>query len=178
MAYISLLALFLTVTNLVPLSAVGFDTDRSVLYVAFVVGAIRLLLRRSPRPTVTAIVVSTLLYDPQSFAEFDFYRRDGNFLFPTLAHFAGCLYVHRLDLNKVLRVLIFAVGINIHAVRGATSIETWTYSSIFTESGQQLRQLLHRARAAGGFFGHAVLPRCWVLSAKARSKLLLALTRS
>lgn len=43
MAYISLLALFLTVTNLVPLSAVGFVPI--VLYSwRFLAGAIRLLL--------------------------------------------------------------------------------------------------------------------------------------
>ncbi len=44
MAYISLLALFLTVTNLVPLSAVGFVPI--ILYSWRLVGAIRLLLHR------------------------------------------------------------------------------------------------------------------------------------
>jgi len=101
MAYISLLALFLTVTNFVPLSAVGF--------VPIFVYAWRFYGRRYPAfitpltALTVVIVVSTLLYDPQSFAEFDFYRRDGNFFISYAPIFAGCLYAHRLDLNKVLR---------------------------------------------------------------------------
>src|ERR1700758_3750523 len=98
MAYISLLALFLTVTNFVPISAIGFVPmllcawrfyGRS--YPAFVTPLVAF--------TVLAIV-STLLYDPQSFLEFDFYRRDGNFFISYAPILAGFVYAHRWDLNK------------------------------------------------------------------------------
>ncbi|WGS52891.1 O-antigen ligase family protein [Paraburkholderia sp. D15] len=112
MAYISLLALFLTVTNMVPVSAVGL--------LPLVVLPWRFFGRSYPAfmTPLTAftllVIISTLLYDPHSFLEFDFYRRDGNFFISYAPIFAGCLYTHRWDLNKVLRTFfIFAVAINI-----------------------------------------------------------------
>jgi O-Antigen ligase len=110
-AYISLLALFFTVTNFVPVSAIGF--------LPIILCGWRFFGRTYPafiRPllifTVFAII-STLLYDPASFLEFEFYRRDGNFFISYAPIFAGCVYVHRWDLNKVFRwFFIFAVAIN------------------------------------------------------------------
>jgi hypothetical protein len=112
MAYITLLALFLTVTNLVPVSAAGF--------VPIVFGSWRFFGRSDPAfmTPLTAFtllaVVLTLLYDPGSFIVLDFYRRDGNFFVSYAPVFAGCLYAHRWDLNKVLRAFfVFAVAINL-----------------------------------------------------------------
>lgn len=112
MAYLSLLALFLTVTNLVPLSAIGF--------LPIVLCTWRFFGRSYPS-FITPLtlftlmaLISTLLYDPHSLIEFDFYRRDGNFFIAYAPIFAGCLYMHRWDLNKVLRIFfIFAVVVNL-----------------------------------------------------------------
>ncbi|CAG9231816.1 Polymerase [Paraburkholderia sabiae] len=112
MAYISVLALFLTVTNLIPVSAVGF--------LPIVLCAWRFFGRSYPSfiGPLTAltlyIIVSTLLYDPHSLVEFEFYRRDGNYFISYAPIFAGCLYAHRWDMNKLLRAFfVFAVLINI-----------------------------------------------------------------
>ncbi|WP_027209868.1 O-antigen ligase family protein [Burkholderia sp. WSM2232] len=149
MAYISLLALFLTVTNFVPVSAVGF--------VPIFVYSWRFFGRRypafiTPLTVLTALIVaSTLLYDPKSFAEFDFYRRDGNFFISYAPIFAGCLYVHRLDLNKVLRTFfIFAVGINIPPY--ALYIVGTGLLGIFTNPDNSFGSYFIARNAAGGFF--------------------------
>lgn len=112
MAQISLLALFLTITNIVPVSAVGF--------LPIVLLSWRFFGRSYPgffaplAGFTFMAAASTLLYDPHSLIEFDFYRRDGNFFVSYAPIFAGCLYVHRWDLNKVLRTFfVFAVLANI-----------------------------------------------------------------
>jgi len=171
MAYISLLALFLTVTNLVPLSAVGF--------VPIVLYSWRFFGRRypafiTPLTALTAlIVVSTLIYDPKSFTEFEFYRRDGNFFISYAPIFAGCLYVHRLDLNKVLRTFfIFAVGINIPPY--AYYVVETGILSIFTNPDNSFGSYFIARNAAGGFFAmlFCLGVGCYL---QKRSKLLLAL---
>jgi O-antigen ligase len=149
MAYISLLALFLTVTNLVPVSAVGF--------VPIVLCSWRFFGRSYPAfiTPLTAltllIIVSTLLYDPRSFIEFDFYRRDGNFFISYAPIFAGCLYTHRWDLNKVLRAFfVFAVIINL-PLYAYYVIETGLLG-IFTHPGDSFGSYFIARNAAGGFF--------------------------
>jgi hypothetical protein len=111
-AYISLLALLFTVTNFVPVSAIGFAP---ILLCAW-----RFFGRHYPAfitPLVAfeaLAVASTLAYDPASFLEFDFYRHDGNFFVSYAPILAGCVYGHRWDLNTVLRrFFIFAVAINV-----------------------------------------------------------------
>ena len=149
MAYISLLALFLTVTNLVPVSAVGF--------VPIVLCSWRFFGRSYPAfiTPLTAltllIIVSTLLYDPRSFIEFDFYRRDGNFFISYAPIFAGCLYTHRWNLNKVLRAFfVFAVIINL-PLYAYYVIETGLLG-IFTHPGDSFGSYFIARNAAGGFF--------------------------
>lgn len=111
-AYLSLIALFLTITNFVPVSAIGF--------VPIVLCAWRFFGRTYPA-FVTALVafaayalLSTLLYDPASLLQFDFYRRDGNLFVSYAPILAGCTYVHRWDLNKLLKYFfVFAVAANL-----------------------------------------------------------------
>ncbi|WP_233836246.1 O-antigen ligase family protein [Paraburkholderia sp. ZP32-5] len=149
MAYISLLALFLTVTNLVPISAIGFVpllfcwwrfVGRS--YPSFI----------APLTAFTAFaIVSTLLYNPQSFLEFDFYRRDGNFFISYAPIFAGCLYAHRWDLNKVLRAFFtFAVIVNLPMY--AYYIAQNGLLSIFVNPNDSFGSYFIARNAAGGFF--------------------------
>lgn len=171
MAYISLLALFLTVTNLIPVSAVGFVPivfcswrffGRS--YPAFI----------TPLTAFTLLaVVSTLLYDPRSFLEFDFYRRDGNFFISYAPIFAGCLYAHRWDLNKVLRAFfMFAVAINIPPY--AYYIVQNGLLSIFTHPDDSFGSYFIARNAAGGFFAmlFCLGVACYL---QKKSKLLLTL---
>lgn len=171
MAYISLLALFLTVTNLLPVSAVGFLPiffcswrffGRS--YPAFI----------TPLTAFTLFaVVSTLLYDPRSFAEFDFYRRDGNFFISYAPIFAGCLYIHRWDLNKVLRAFfVFAVVINVPLY--GYYILTHGLLSIFTHPDDSFGSYFIARNAAGGFLSmlFCLGVACYL---QKRSNLLLAL---
>ncbi|RKT21000.1 O-antigen ligase [Paraburkholderia sp. RAU2J] len=171
MAYISLLALFLTVTNLVPVSAVGLAPlllcswrffGRS--YPAFITPLTLLTL---------LIVVSTLLYDPASFLEFDFYRRDGNFFISYAPIFAGCLYMHRWDLNKVLRTFfVFAVVINLPLY--AYYILENGLLSIFIHPDASFGSYFIARNAAGGFFAmlFCLGAACYL---QRRSRLILAL---
>ncbi|CAB3808620.1 O-antigen ligase family protein [Paraburkholderia fynbosensis] len=171
MAYISLLALFLTVTNLVPVSAVGLAPlvfcswrffGRS--YPAFITPLTLLTL---------LIVVSTLLYDPASFLEFDFYRRDGNFFVSYAPIFAGCLYMHRWDLNKVLRTFfVFAVVINLPLY--AYYILENGLLSIFIHPDASFGSYFIARNAAGGFFAmlFCLGAACYL---QRRSRLILAL---
>ncbi|SIT42746.1 O-antigen polymerase [Paraburkholderia ribeironis] len=171
MAYVSLLALFLTVTNLVPVSAAGF--------LPIVVCSWRFFGRTYPRfiTPLTAftvlVTVSTLLYDPQSFIEFDFYRRDGNFFISYAPIFAGCLYMHRLDLNKVLRVFfVFAVIVNIPAY--VHYILQSGLLAIFKNQNDSFGSYFIARNAAGGFFAMLLClgMACYL---QQRSKLLLVL---
>ncbi len=112
MAYVSLIALIFSVTNFVPVSAIGFAP--------MVLCGWRFFGRRYPpfiAPLVTFAafaLLSTLHYNPESFLEFDFYRHDGNFFVSYAPILAGCVYMHRWDLNKILRrFYIFAVLANV-----------------------------------------------------------------
>lgn len=112
MAYVSLIALIFSVTNFVPVSAIGFAP--------MVLCGWRFFGRRYPTfiaPLVTFAafaLLSTLYYNPESFLEFDFYRHDGNFFISYAPILAGCVYVHRWDLNKILRrFYCFAVLVNV-----------------------------------------------------------------
>ncbi|MGV2288056.1 O-antigen ligase family protein [Trinickia sp. YCB016] len=171
MAYISLFALFLTVTNLVPVSAAGF--------VPIVFCSWRFFGRSYPAfmTPLTAFtlvaVVSTLLYDPRSFLVFDFYRRDGNFFISYAPVFAGCLYAHRWDLNKILRTFfIFAVIINIPPY--AQYILHNGLLSIFRHPDDSFGSYFIARNAAGGFLAmlFCLGAACYL---QRRSKWLLAL---
>lgn len=171
MAYISLFALFLTVTNLVPVSAAGF--------VPIVFCSWRFFGRSYPAfmTPLTAFtlvaVVSTLLYDPHSFLVFDFYRRDGNFFISYAPVFAGCLYAHRWDLNKILRTFfIFAVVINIPPY--AQYILHNGLLSIFRHPDDSFGSYFIARNAAGGFLAmlFCLGVACYLQS---KSKWLLAL---
>jgi len=171
MAYISLLALFLTVTNLVPVSAAGF--------VPIVFCSWRFFGRSYPAfmtPLVAftlVAVVSTLLYDPRSFLVFDFYRRDGNFFISYAPVFAGCLYAHRWDLNRVLRTFFaFAVIINIPPY--AHYILQNGLLSIFRHPDDSFGSYFIARNAAGGFLA-MLLCLGVACCLQRRSKWLLAL---
>ena len=148
MAYISVFALFLTVTNLIPVSAIGF--------VPIIFCAWRFFGRSYPSfmTPLTAltlfILVSTLLYDPRSLTEFDFYRRDGNYFIAYAPIFAGCVYAHRWDLNKLLRAFfIIAVAINIPPY--ALYIVQNGLLSIFKHPDDSFGSYFIARNAAGGF---------------------------
>jgi O-antigen ligase len=147
-AYITLLALFLTVTNLVPLSAIGF--------VPILLCGWRFFGRSYPSfmtPLVAFAAfaaLSTILYDPASLTEFDFYRRDGNFFISYAPILAGCLYMHRWDLNKVLRwFYIFAVAINVPLY--LYYLAQTGLLAILTHPGDSFGSFFIARNAAGGF---------------------------
>jgi hypothetical protein len=171
MAYISLLALFLTVTNLVPVSAIGF--------IPLVLCAWRFYGRSYPpfMAPLTAFtllaIVSTLLYDPQSFLVFDFYRRDGNFFISYAPIFAGCVYAHRWDMSKVLRTFFkFAVIINLPMY--AYYIVDNGLLAIFRHPDDTFGSYFIARNAAGGFFAmlFCLGVACYL---QQRSKWLIAL---
>ncbi|NVH73379.1 O-antigen ligase family protein [Paraburkholderia sp. JPY432] len=171
MAYLSLLALFMTVTNFVPLSAIGF-VPLLLLAWRFYGRTYPAFITPLTAFTVLAII-STLLYDPQSFLEFEFYRRDGNFFISYLPIFAGCVYAHRWDMNKVLRSLfIFAVVINLPMY--AYYIATNGLFSIFIHPNDTFGSYFIARNAAGGFLAmlFCLGVACYL---QKRSKLIIAL---
>jgi O-antigen ligase len=96
------------------------------------------------------VVLSTLLYDPASLIDFEFYRRDGNFFMSYAPILAGCLYVHRWDLNKVLRVFFaFAVGVNVPLY--AYYVAQNGLLAIFTHPDDTFGSYFVARNAAGGF---------------------------
>jgi len=171
MAYITLLALFLTITNFVPLSAIGFlpiilCTWRFFgrAYPAFI----------TPLVAFSAFaVLSTLLYDPASLIDFEFYRRDGNFFISYAPILAGCLYVHRWDLNKILRAFfVFAVVVNVPLF--AYYVAQNGVLTIFTHSVDTFGSYFIALNAAGGFLAmlFCLGVACYL---QQRSRLILAL---
>lgn len=119
------------------------------------------------------VIISTLLYDPHSFAEFDFYRRDGNFFISYAPIFAGCLYAHRWDLNKVLKTFfIFAVVINVPLY--AYYVAENGLLSIFMHSDDTFGSYFIARNAAGGFLAmlFCLGVACYL---QQKSRLLLAL---
>jgi hypothetical protein len=119
------------------------------------------------------ILVSTLLYDPHSLLEFDFYRRDGNYFISYAPIFAGCLYAHRWDMNKLLRAFfVFAVLINIppyllyFAQNGLLSI--------FKHPDDSFGSFFIARNAAGGFLAmlFCLGVACYL---QQRSRIMLAL---
>ncbi|WP_144107645.1 O-antigen ligase family protein [Paraburkholderia sp. BCC1886] len=171
MAYISLLALFLTVTNLVPVSAVGLAPIFLLPWRFFGRSYPQFI---TPLTAFTVLVIiSTLLYDPRSFTEFDFYRRDGNFFISYAPIFAGCVYTHRWDLNKLLRAFfIGAVAINIPPY--AYYVLTSGLLQIFTHPTDTFGSYFIARNAAGGFFAmlFCLGIACYL---QKRSRLVLAL---
>jgi len=170
-AYISLIALFFTVTNLVPLSALGF--------IPIALCAWRFFGRTYPTFVVALAAFalyafcSTLLYDPASLADFEFYRRDGNFFIAYAPIFAGCLYAHRWDLNKFLKsFFIFAVLVNIPMY--AIYLAHTGLLSLLRHPDDTFGSYFIARNAAGGFF--AIL-FCLGLACclKQRSKLLVGM---
>nr|WP_244257808.1 O-antigen ligase family protein [Paraburkholderia phymatum] len=96
------------------------------------------------------IVVSTLLYDPRSLTEFEFYRRDGNFFISYAPIFAGCVYSHRWDMNKMLRAFfVFAVLINIPPYM--LYLAQNGLLAIFKNPGDSFGSFFIARNAAGGF---------------------------
>jgi O-antigen ligase len=119
------------------------------------------------------IVVSTLLYDPRSFLEFDFYRRDGNFFISYAPIFAGCLYAQRWDLNKILRAFfVFAVVIN--APLYAYYVMESGLLTIFRHPNETFGSYFIARNAAGGFLAmlFCLGVACYL---QQKSKLILAL---
>lgn len=171
MAYISLLALVMTVTNLVPLSAVGF--------VPIIFCAWRFFGRHYPTffAPLTALtlfaLISTLLYEPHSLVNFEFYRRDGNFFISYAPIFAGCVYAHRWDMNKVLRnFFICAVVINIPPYM--LYLAHNGLLSIFKHPDDSFGSFFIARNAAGGFLAmlFCLGIGCYL---QQRSRLILAL---
>ncbi len=171
MAYISVFALFLTVTNLVPVSAVGF--------LPIILCAWRFFGRSypsfiAPLTTLTLLIlVSTLLYDPHSLTQFDFYRRDGNYFISYAPIFAGCLYAHRWDMNKLLRAFfVFAVVVNIPPY--ALYLVQNGLLSIFKHPDDSFGSFFIARNAAGGFLAmlFCLGVACYL---QQRSRIVLAL---
>lgn len=148
MAYLSLLALFFSVTNFIPVSAIGFAP--------ICLCAWRLFDRRYP-PFVTNLLVfgllalgSTLLYDPAALLNYDFYRHDGNFFVSYAPILAGCLYSHQLDLDKVLRrFFVFAVLANLPAY--AIYVAHNGPLAILSDANDSFGSYFIARNAAGGF---------------------------
>jgi O-antigen ligase len=171
MAYISLLALFLTVTNLVPISAVGF--------VPIILCAWRFFGRSYPSffAPLTALtlfaLISTMLYNAHSLTEFEFYRRDGNFFISYAPFFAGCVYAHRFDLNKIFRsFFICAVVANIPPY--LVYLAQNGLLAIFKHPDDSFGSFFIARNAAGGFLAmlFCLGIACYL---QERSKLLLSM---
>ncbi|MBN3756629.1 O-antigen ligase family protein [Paraburkholderia sp. Tr-20389] len=148
MAYISVLALFLTVTNLIPVSAVGF---LPIIFCAWRFFGRSYPSFMGPLTALTLfILASTLLYDPHSLTEFEFYRRDGNYFISYAPIFAGCVYAHRWDMNKMLRAFfVFAVLINIPPYM--LYLAQNGLLAIFKNPGDSFGSFFIARNAAGGF---------------------------
>ncbi|MEX3958506.1 O-antigen ligase family protein [Trinickia sp. EG282A] len=148
MAYVSLIALFLTVTNFVPISAIGFAP--------MVLCAWRFYGRTYPA-FVTSLslfagyaLLSTLIYDPASLVNFDFYRRDGNFFVSYAPILAGCVYNHRWNVNKLLTCFfVFAVLANVPPY--ASYLVHHGLLSPLENAGETFGSYFIARNAAGGF---------------------------
>ena len=171
MAYITLVALFSTITNFVPLSAAGCLPMALCTWRFYGRSYPRFI---KPLLALTCLaLVSTLVYDPKSLVEFEFYRRDGNFFISYAPIFAGCLYAHRWDLNKVLRMFfVFAMVLNIPFY--LYYLATNGLLSIFSHPNASFGSFFIARNAAGGFLAMLLClgVACYL---QRRGKLLLGL---
>ncbi len=148
MAYISVIAMFFTVTNFLPLSVMGF--------LPIVLCGWRFFGRTYPA-FMTSLVAfgafaaaSTLLHDPAAFLEYDFYRYDGNFFVSYAPILAGCVYAHRWDLNKILKwFFVFAVAVNLPSY--AIYLAHNGLLTIFSHPNDTFGSYFISRNAAGGF---------------------------
>jgi O-antigen ligase len=169
--YISIIALFFSVTNLVPLSAIGFAP--------IVLCWWRFFGRKypgfiGPLAAFSAYAaLSTLLYDPASFLDYDFYRHDGNFFVSYAPIFAGCVYSHRWDLNKVLK-WFFVSAILVNLPYYAWYLAQNSLLSIFIHPANTFGSYFIARNAAGGFLAmlFCLGVACYLHQ---RSRMLLAL---
>ncbi|AWV05046.1 O-antigen ligase domain-containing protein [Burkholderia sp. JP2-270] len=171
MPYISLIALYFSVTNLVPVSAIGFAP---IVFFWW-----RFFGRTYPDfigPLLAFsayALASTLIYDPASLLEYDFYRYDGNFFVSYAPIFAGCVYTHRWDLNKTLKwFFISAVFVNLPYY--AWYLMQNSLLSIFIHPADTFGSYFIARNAAGGFLAmlFCLGVACYMND---RSRVLLAL---
>lgn len=111
-ARLAVLSLFATVTGLVPVSV----TLSAVAIVASPLILITVGLRGALPPVVfwlslfyLLVIVSTLLYDPNSFLELEFYRRDGNFILSYAPLLLLPLLAFKLNPSIILKRFLYVV---------------------------------------------------------------------
>lgn len=171
MAYLSLIALYFSVTNLVPVSAIGF-APIVLCWWRFFGRAYPDFM--GPLFAFSAYAaLSTLFYDPASFIEYDFYRHDGNFFVSYAPIFAGCVYVHRWDLNKVLKWFFVSAVLANLPYYGWYLMQNGLLS-IFSHPTDTFGSYFVARNAAGGFLAmlFCLGVACYVND---RSRVLLAL---
>jgi len=96
------------------------------------------------------VVMSTLLYDPTSLVDADFYRRDGNFFIAYAPILAGCVYSHRWDLNRLLKAFfIFAILVNLPMY--GLYLSQHGLLAIFAHPDDSFGSYFISRNAAGGF---------------------------
>ncbi|WP_413732404.1 O-antigen ligase family protein [Sodalis sp. RH20] len=143
---IVLLSVIFSITNYVPVS---------VAVILLLPLALITLFYKSNYPQISKIelylillfvyvLLSTALYDPTSFTDFDFYRRDGNFIISYLVLFVFIFMPMNInfDLSKIKR-LIFPFFTLISAI---------AYVIMPTEIGGVHHLLFISHNAAGGFY--------------------------
>jgi O-antigen ligase len=166
-AFITLVGLLFSTTNLVPVSAVP-----SALFLLltpllpFTQGAWPPVTRWALAYYLISIV-STLMYWPASFLEYDFYRYDGNFILSFAPLLAIPLVHFRTDVDRWLLAFLIAV----------TAINVLAEIAIFAMGLRAPLGLFTAANAFGGFlmFSNAVAYVWWRKSRKMIPLFLFAL---
>lgn len=122
-----------TVIILLPIAVLGLFYKKRIIKIEFYL----LLL-------FIYIILSTLIYEPSSFGEFDFYRRDGNFIISYLVLFIFIFlpgYID-FDVEKIFKY-IFPLFVLLSAV---------AYVAVPSETGGVHHFLFESHNAAGGFY--------------------------
>ncbi|MFY0632897.1 MAG: O-antigen ligase family protein [Vannielia sp.] len=157
---ISSLPLF-SFTNLLPISVLGAPF---ALYAVNSRRALSILTHIWPLPLLIALTtLSTLLYDPASFASFSFYRRDGNFFVTMAALVSGIVMVQAGSARMLLRLLT------------VLSLLAFAAGYPFDSNKLSANALFLAHNAAGGFYAAIALISLYVFRGRWRLILFCAL---
>jgi hypothetical protein len=149
---IVIISLFFTVTNFIPVSALASGV--SFLILPF------LLFNKSKYPRYLSFlilfffftVISVLTYSPSSFAEYKFYRYDGNFFVSYAPVFLIPIVVVNVDMEKLIRRFLDFVT----AVNGIAFMATIAINKFHLSSTESFGGLFIARNAAGGFLSFVI----------------------
>lgn len=161
--FVSSIPLF-SFTNFVPLSVVGAPFS---IFSLFSIRTISILLNFFPFVLLVIFsIVSVLMYDPNSFLDFLFYRRDGNFFITVAILLVGLTFARHENAEHTLKILVYFAVISF--------VLLWPIEAVIL-GNKNVHALFIAHNAAGGFFSVMAVLSLFLFEKKRRVVIALTL---